>query len=40
MAVNGILIVARQPVVGGWLGKHDHCTVLAAGLSLPALASG
>jgi len=40
MAVNGILIVALQPVVSGWLGKHDHCTVLAAGFVVVGLGFG
>lgn len=40
MAVNGILIVALQPWVRGWLGKHDHCIVLAAGFVVVGLGFG
>ena len=40
MAVNGILIVALQPWVSGWLGKHDHCAVLAAGFVVVGLGFG
>jgi MFS family permease len=40
MAVNGILIVALQPLVSGWLGKHDHCIVLAAGFVIVGLGFG
>lgn len=40
MAVNGILIVALQPWVSGWLGRHDHCIVLAAGFVVVGLGFG
>jgi MFS family permease len=40
MAVNGVLIVALQPVVSAWLGKHDHCAVLAAGFVVVGLGFG
>jgi MFS family permease len=40
MAVNGILIVALQPLVSGWLGRHDHCIVLAAGFVVVGLGFG
>jgi predicted MFS family arabinose efflux permease len=40
MAVNGILIVALQPLVSGWLDKHDHGTVLAAGFVIVGLGFG
>ncbi len=40
MAVNGILIVALQPWVSGWLGRHDHCAVLAAGFVVVGLGFG
>jgi hypothetical protein len=32
MAVNGIVIVALQPVAGAWLGRRDHATVIACGI--------
>jgi MFS family permease len=40
MAVNGILIVALQPLAGGWLGRHDHTAVLAAGFVIVGLGFG
>src|SRR5215471_16173340 len=40
MAVNGILIVALQPWVSGWLGRHDPCIVLAAGFVVAGLGFG
>ena len=40
MAVNGLLIIALQPLVSGWLGKHDHCTVLAGGFVIVGLGFG
>jgi MFS family permease len=40
MAVNGILIVALQPLVSGWLGRHDHTAVLAAGFVIVGLGFG
>jgi MFS family permease len=40
MAVNGILIIALQPLVSGWLDKLDHCTVLAAGFAVVGLGFG
>jgi MFS family permease len=40
MAVNGILIVALQPWVSGWLGRHDPCIVLAAGFVVVGLGFG
>jgi MFS family permease len=40
MAVNGVLIIALQPWVSGWLGKHDHCAVLAAGFVVVGLGFG
>jgi len=26
-----------QPLVSGWVGKHDHCTVLAVGFVIVGL---
>ena len=40
MAVNGILIVALQPVVSGWLTGRDHCRVLAAGFVIVGIGFG
>jgi MFS family permease len=40
MAVNGVLIVALQPLVSAWLGKHDPCAVLAAGFVVVGLGFG
>jgi MFS family permease len=40
MALNGLLIIALQPLVSGWLGKHDHCTVLAGGFVIVGLGFG
>ena len=40
MAVNGLLIIALQPLVSGWLGKHDHTTVLAGGFVIVGLGFG
>ena len=40
MAVNGIVIVALQPWVSGWLGRHDHCAVLAVGFVVVGLGFG
>jgi len=40
MAVNGIVIVALQPLVSGWLGRHDHCAVLAVGFVIVGLGFG
>ncbi|MFC4059699.1 MDR family MFS transporter [Planomonospora corallina] len=34
MAVNGVLIVVVQPLTGGWFGRRDHSTVLAAGFAV------
>lgn len=32
LAVNGIVIVAIQPLLGPWLGRHDPSRVLAGGI--------
>ena len=40
MAVNGILIVALQPLVSGWLGARDKTAVLAAGFVIVSLGFG
>lgn len=40
MAVNGLLIIALQPLAGGWLGKHDPCAVLAGGFVIVGLGFG
>jgi MFS family permease len=40
MALNGLLIIALQPLVSGWLGKHDPCTVLAGGFAIVGLGFG
>ncbi len=32
MAVNGLVIIAIQPLAGAWLGRQDHSTVLACGM--------
>jgi MFS family permease len=37
MAVNGIVIVALQPVAGAWLGRRDHATVIACGIGFLGL---
>lgn len=34
MAVNGVAIIAIQPLAGAWLGRLDHPTVLACGVIL------
>lgn len=34
MALNGVLIVLFQPLTGGWFGRRDHTTVLAAGSAI------
>jgi MFS family permease len=34
MALNGILIVAFQPLVSGWLGRRDLSRVMALGLAV------
>ncbi|MBO3745654.1 MFS transporter [Streptosporangiaceae bacterium NEAU-GS5] len=34
MAVNGLLIVVAQPLTTGWLARHDHTRVLAAGFAV------
>ncbi|GFJ82842.1 MFS transporter [Phytohabitans houttuyneae] len=36
MALNGILIVAFQPLVSGWLGRYDLPRVMALGLAVMA----
>ena len=36
MALNGILIVAFQPLVSGWLGRRDLSRVMALGLAVMA----
>ncbi|MFL6131022.1 MAG: MFS transporter [Mycobacteriales bacterium] len=33
-AVNGIVVITVQPLVGGWLGRQDHPLVLAVGFTL------
>jgi MFS family permease len=40
MAVNGIGIVIIQPVIVGWLQRHDASRVLAAGISVVGLGFG
>jgi len=40
MALNGLLIIALQPLVSGWLGKHDPSTVLAGGFAIVGLGFG
>jgi MFS family permease len=40
LAVNGILIVAIQPLVSGWLARRDHVAVLAAGFMVVGLGFG
>jgi len=37
MALNGILIVAFQPLVSGWLGRFDPPRVMALGLAVMAV---
>lgn len=34
MATNGIVVVAIQPLLVNWLGRHDHSRVSAAGILL------
>jgi MFS family permease len=31
MALNGVVIIAVQPLAGNWLGHRDHSLVIAAG---------
>jgi MFS family permease len=38
MAVNGIVIVALQPVAGAWLERRDHAKVIACGIAPRVLA--
>lgn len=40
MAVNGLVIVAVQPVTGAWLGRRDHATVIACGIAFLGLGYG
>jgi len=40
MAVNGLVIVAAQPVTGAWLHRRDHTTVLACGIACTGLGFG
>jgi MFS family permease len=40
MAVNGVAIVAIQPLASGWLGRHDLSAVLASGIALIGLGFG
>ncbi|GGK88524.1 MFS transporter [Sphaerisporangium melleum] len=37
MAVNGLLIVVVQPLIGHWLARHDPSRVLALGLTVTAV---
>jgi MFS family permease len=32
MALNGIVIIIVQPLVGNWLGRHDRSRLIAAGM--------
>ena len=40
MAVNGLVIVAAQPVAGAWLRRRDHITVLTCGIACTGLGFG
>jgi predicted MFS family arabinose efflux permease len=40
IALNGLLIVAIQPLVSGWLARHDHARVLAAGIAVAGIGFG
>lgn len=40
MAVNGVVIVAVQPVTGAWLGRRDKADMIAAGIGLFGLGFG
>ena len=40
MAVNGIVIVAVQPVTAAWLGRRDKTTMIAGGVGLFGLGFG
>lgn len=40
MAVNGIVIVAVQPVVAGWIGRRDKATMIACGIGCFGLGFG
>ena len=40
MAVNGLVIVVAQPVMGAWLGRRDHAAVLACGIGFLGLGFG
>jgi MFS family permease len=34
MATNGVIIVALQPLLVNWLGRHDHSRVVATGMAI------
>ncbi len=40
MAVNGMVIVAVQPLTAAWLGRRDKTTMIAAGIGLFGLGFG
>jgi MFS family permease len=40
IAVNGLVIVAVQPVAGAWLSRRDHTAVLACGIVCTGLGFG
>jgi MFS family permease len=40
MAVNGLVIVAAQPVAGAWLQRRDHVTILTCGIVFTGLGFG
>lgn len=40
LAANGIVVVLVQPVVVNWLGKHDHSTVAAVGMTMVGVGFG
>ena len=40
MALNGLLIVAIQPVASGWLARRDHAGTLAAGVAITGIGFG
>ncbi|MFD0686808.1 MDR family MFS transporter [Actinomadura fibrosa] len=39
-AANGVLIIIVQPLVGAWLSRRDHTSVLAAGFALVGVGYG
>jgi MFS family permease len=40
MATNGVIIVALQPLLVNWLGRHDHSRVVATGMVIVGVGFG